>query len=65
MYFSCRLDINGNIKVSDFGLGENVYTSGYFKQSKDGSDIVHLPYKWIPPESFQDGVSSEKSDVVG
>ena len=51
--------------MSDFGLGENVYTSGYFKQSKDGSDIVHLPYKWIPPESFQDGVFSEKSDVVG
>ena len=62
---SCRLDISGNIKVSDFGLAEDVYTRGYFKQSKDGSDNVRLPYKWIPPESFQDGVFSEKSDVVG
>ena len=51
--------------MSDFGLAEDVYTRGYFKQSKDGSDNVRLPYKWIPPESFQDGVFSEKSDVVG
>ena len=50
--------------MSDFGLAEDVYTRGYFKQSKDGSDNVRLPYRWIPPESFQDGVFSEKSDVV-
>ena len=61
---SCRLDISGNVKVSDFGLAEYVYTRGYFRQSKDGSDNIRLPYKWIPPESFQDGVFSEKSDVV-
>ena len=63
-HFSCRLDISGNVKVSDFGLAEDVYTRGYFKQNKDGSDNVRLPYRWIPPESFQDGVFSEKSDVV-
>ena len=51
--------------MSDFGLAEDVYTRGYFKLNKDGSDNVRLPYKWIPPESFQDGVFSEKSDVVG
>ena len=51
--------------MSDFGLAEDVYTRGYFKLSKDGSDNVRLPYKWIPPESFQDGMFSEKSDVVG
>ena len=62
---SCRLDISGNVKVSDFGLAEDVYTRGYFRLNKDGSDNVRLPYKWIPPESFQDGVFSEKSDVVG
>ena len=42
-----------------------MYTRGYFKLNKDGSDNVRLPYKWIPPECFQDGVFSEKSDVVG
>ena len=29
-----RLDSEGNIKVSDFGLSEDVYTTGYFRQSK-------------------------------
>ena len=51
--------------MSDFGLAEDVYTRGYFRLNKDGSDSVRLPYKWLPPESFQDGVFSEKSDVVG
>ena len=51
--------------MSDFGLAEDVYTRGYFRLNKDGSDNVRLPYRWIPPESFQDGVFSEKSDVVG
>ena len=59
-----RLDSGGDIKVSDFGLAEDVYTRGYFKQSTDDSCNVRLPYKWIPPESFQDGIFSEKSDVV-
>ena len=59
-----RLDSSGDIKVSDFGLAEDVYTRGYFKQSTDDSCNVRLPYKWIPPESFQDGIFSEKSDVV-
>ena len=59
-----RLDSGGDIKVSDFGLAENVYTRGYFRQSKDDNGNVRLPYKWIPPESFQDGIFSEKSDVV-
>ena len=58
------MDVGGNIKVSDFGLAEDVYTRGYFKLNKDGRDNVRLPYKWIPPESFQDGVFSEKTDVV-
>jgi len=59
-----RLDSSGDIKVSDFGLAEDVYTRGYFKQSTDDGGSVRLPYKWIPPESFQDGIFSEKSDVV-
>ena len=59
-----RLDSRGDIKVSDFGLAEDVYTRGYFRQSKYDSGDVRLPYKWIPPESFQDVIFSEKSDVV-
>ena len=48
--------------MSDFGLGEDMYTTGYFRQRK--SVHAKLPYKWMSPESLEDGVFSEKSDVV-
>ena len=58
-----RLDSAGKLKVSDFGLGEDMYSTGYFRQRK--SVHAKLPYKWMSPESLEDGVFSEKSDVVG
>ena len=59
---SYRLDCEGNIKVSDFGLSEDIYVSGYFRQNKN--DPVKLPFKWMAPESLRDGMFSHKSDVV-
>ena len=50
------------MKVGDFGLAEDVYTTGYFRQGKD--DAVKLPFKWMAPESLRDGLFNEKSDVV-
>ena len=50
------------MKVGDFGLAEDVYTRGYFRQGKD--DAVKLPFKWMAPESLRDGLFNEKSDVV-
>ena len=50
------------IKVSDFGLSEDIYTRGFYQQNKDSE--VKLPMKWMPPESIVDGLFSEKSDVV-
>ena len=58
----CRLNSSGIVKVGDFGLAEDVYTTGYFRQGKD--DAVKLPFKWMAPESLRDGLFSEKSDVV-
>ena len=57
-----RLNSEGIIKVADFGLSEDVYSTGYFRQSKN--DSVKLPFKWMAPESFSDGIFNEKTDVV-
>ena len=50
------------IKVADFGLSESVGTKEYFRQDKDAA--IRLPIKWLAPESMEDYVFSEKSDVV-
>lgn len=53
------------IKISDFGLSENVYEYNYIHQgSMMGGDAVKLPVKWMAPESLTDNHFSEKSDVV-
>ena len=57
-----RLDGEGNVKVADFGLSEDVYTIGYFRQGKD--DHIKLPFKWMAPESMTDSMFNEKTDVV-
>ena len=57
------------IKVSDFGLAEDVYQRNYFRQGKctdseDGVASVKLPVRWMALESLNDGIFSEKTDVV-
>ena len=58
-----RLDGHFVIKISDFGLSEDVYARNYFRQSSS-NEIVKLPVKWMALESLTDGIFSEKSDVV-
>ena len=58
----CRLDSGGCVKVGDFGLAEDVYSVGYFRQ--DIKRNVKLPYKWMALESLSDSLFSEKTDVV-
>ena len=55
------------IKVSDFGLSEDVYGRNYFRQNRlgeEGGDQVKLPLRWMALESLNDGVFTEKTDVV-
>ncbi len=51
------------IKVSDFGLAEDIYATNYFRGESDR--CVRLPVKWMAPESLTDGMFTEKADVVG
>ncbi len=54
--------MNFIIKVADFGLAESVETREYFRQDK--SAHIKLPLRWLAPESMDDYMFSEKSDVV-
>lgn len=58
-----RMDMNAIIKVADFGLAEKIDAcKDYFRQ--DQHSTIKLPLKWMALESINDGVFSEKSDVV-
>ena len=48
--------------MADFGLSKTMYEKLYFRQDK--SDSVRLPFKWLAIECLEDGLFSEKSDVV-
>ena len=56
----------GTVKVADFGLSEDMYSTNYFRQGKSGVDAVEtkVPIRWMPLESIEEGLYNEKSDVV-
>ena len=58
--------MEGVIKISDFGLAEDVYMTNYYRMDKNNPNggQAKIPFKWLPLESLQEGVFNEKTDVV-
>ena len=54
------MDEQLHIKVADFGLARDVYTTDYYRQRNNGK----IPAKWMAPEALNDKISNEKTDVV-
>ena len=54
------MDENLSIKVADFGLARDIYTTEYYRMNQHTT----LPVKWMPLESLLDGYFDEKTDVV-
>ena len=59
-----RIDGNGVIKVSDFGLTEEMYGTNYFKSKGSRVSEEKVPIIWMAPESIEKSIYSEASDVV-
>ena len=47
------------VKIADFGMAKDIYRSDYYR--KGGKAM--LPIRWMPPESFLDGIFTTKTDV--
>ena len=57
-----RIDSSWVIKVADFGLSEDTSGKNYFRQEETSG--VKLPVKWMALESIDEGIFTEKTDVV-
>ena len=55
--------MQGVIKVADFGLTKSMYATRYYRQSKEGTE-EKVPIKWMAPESIENSIYNEKTDVV-
>ena len=64
-YYLSRIDGNGVIKVADFGLTEDMYGTNYFRrrQSVTGNE-EKVPIRWMAPESIEENIYTEATDVV-
>ena len=63
--FIGRIDGGGVIKVADFGLTEDMYNTNYYRHEKGDSDgEERLPIRWMAPESIENNLYNESTDVV-
>ena len=50
--------------MADFGLTEDMYNNTYFRQNKGKGSEEKVPIRWMAPESIENSVYTEVSDVV-
>ena len=55
-----RVDTELVVKVGDFGLARDIYSSDYYRANQGAK----IPVKWMAPETLYDAISNEKTDVV-
>jgi len=57
--------MQGVIKVADFGLTEDIYATRYYRQEKSKEGVEEkVPIRWMAPESIENSIYNEKTDVV-
>ena len=49
--------------MADFGLTEDMYSTNYYRRDKSESD-EKVPIRWMAPESIEEAIYSEATDVV-
>ena len=63
-----RIDVDGVIKVADFGLAKDIYGTKYYRRGKSASSssdkAERMPIRWMAPESIGYEIYTEMSDVV-
>ncbi len=56
---NCLVSRNLRVKISDFGLSQDIYSTDYFKLG----DTELLPIRWMPPEAILYAKFTTQSDV--
>ena len=51
--------------MSDFGLAEDMYATNYYRQRKSDVGENKVPIRWMAPESVENDIYNESTDVVG
>ena len=51
--------------MADFGLTEDMYGTNYYRRKKNEvKNEEKVPIRWMPPESIENNIYNERTDVV-
>jgi len=56
---NCLIDSNFTVKIADFGLSQDIYSTDYCKLG----DSALLPIRWMPPEAIMYAKFTLQSDI--